>query len=389
MANRVVVCVFEREGDLLRAAAEARKQGIPIVDAYSPFAIHGLDRAMGLSPSRLPLACLVLGILGATSILAFQYWASTASWAINVGGRPWNSIPAFIPATFEMMVLFGGVGTVITFIVIAGLRTWRQPEVPAPRVTDDRFALVLGGQPTVDKAAIAAAMDRYRPVSVEETDELHKDVGLLPELGAFVRSVINTGLLLVLLLTLGLNWYARRPVTMPNVEYFPDMARTPAFGYYEANPNFADGKTARPPVVGTIARGMPPLEYGPTAADAVRAGNELTNPFSLDDQAAVARGAVVFERYCVPCHGAGGAGDGLIVEHGFRRPPSLVRAFTRNMKDGQLFHIVTYGRGAMPAHGAQIPVSDRWKAVLHVRVLQQAAGAAAPAPAEAKPTGGN
>ena len=382
-----VVVVFERDGDLLGAAAEARKQGIPIADAYSPYAIHGLDRAMGWAPSRLPLACLLLGILGAASILAFQVWASTSSWAINVGGRPWNSIPAFIPATFEMMVLFGGVGTVITFIVIAGLRMWRQPEVPAPRLTDDRFALVLGGgQARVDKQAVAATMARYRPVSVEEIDELATGAGPLP---AFAGVVINVGLVLALLLTFGLHWFARQPLSAPNVEYFPDMYRTPAFGAYEANPNFSDGKTARPPVVGTIARGMPPFEYGPAAADAVRAGNELTNPFSLDDKEAVARGAVVYERYCVPCHGPSGGGDGTIIERGFRRPPTLTRAFTRNMKDGQLFHIVTYGRGAMPAHGAQIPVSDRWKVLLHVRVLQQAAGEAAPAPATPSPTSGN
>jgi mono/diheme cytochrome c family protein len=330
------------------------------------------------------MASLVLGVLGAASILAFQFWASTASWPINVGGRPWNSLPAYIPATFEMMVLFGGVGTVLTFIVIAGLRLWRQPEVPAPRVTDDRFALVLGGaEPAIDRRAVAAAMAPYKPVSVDEIDELVTDAKF-PELGPFARTVVNAGLLLVVLLTLGLNWYARQPVTAPNVEYFPNMVRTPAFRAYEANPNFDDGKTARPPVVGTIARGMPPLEYGPTPAEGARAGRELANPFSSDDKEAVARGAVVYERYCALCHGQTGAGDGPIIERGFREPPSLLRAFTRNMRDGQLFHLATYGRGAMPAHGAQIPVSDRWKVVLHLRVLQQAAGGAATAP-----SGGN
>ena len=193
------------------------------------------------------------------------------------------------------------------------------------------------------------------------------------------RHAPNIVLLLLLLVTLGLNWYARGPTVVRNVEYFPDMARTASFMTFEPNPNFADGKTLRPPVVGTIARGFPPLEYGPSAADNARAGNELVNPFSPNDRSAVRRGAVVFERYCAICHGPDGQGNGLVVQHGFRRPPNLLRPFTRQMKDGQIFHLATYGRGAMPAHGSQIPASDRWKVVLHVRVLQQRPPGAAPA----------
>jgi mono/diheme cytochrome c family protein len=381
MTRKVVVCVFEREEDLLGAASAARKQGIPIVDAYSPYAIHGLDRAMGLTASRLPWACFVLGLIGAVSILAFQFWASTRSWAINVGGRPWNSLPAYVPATFEMMVLFGGVGTVITFIVIAGLRSWRDPALPAPRVTDDRFALVLGSQQaTIDRSGIDALLARYRPVSIDERDELAASGS--PAQGITIPyHKANIALLVALLILIGLNWYARQPAVLQNVEYFPDMVRTAAFSTFEANPNFPDGKTLRPPVPGTIARGMAPLGYGPAAAEAVRAGNELVNPFSPDDKAAVDRGGIVFERYCTLCHGPRGLGDGPVIEHGFRRPPSLVRPFTRQMKDGQLFHLVTFGRGVMPAHGAQIPVADRWKVVLHLRALQQSAAAAPPAAA--------
>jgi mono/diheme cytochrome c family protein len=222
-------------------------------------------------------------------------------------------------------------------------------------------------------------MAPYRPLSVNETDEF---VAAKPQpaLSASATAVINGVLLVVLLLTIALNWYSRRPSQSPNVEYFPNMARTPAFGAYDANPNFSDGKTARSPVAGTIARGMAPLGFGPAPAEGIRAGNELMNPFSLDDKAAVERGAVVFDRHCAACHGTGGVGDGPVTERGFRKPPTLLRSFTRQMQDGRIFHLITYGRGQMPALGAQVSVSDRWKAVLHVRTLQQAAPAA-PAPA--------
>ena len=172
MAKSIVV-VFDREEDLIGATTAAREKGLAIADAYTPYPVHGMDRAMGLAPSRLSWACFLLGLLGSSSILAFQLWASTRSWAINIGGRPWNSTPAFIPATFEMAVLFGGVGTVLLFIVVSGLRPWRDANVPAPRVTDDQFALVLGGAGgSADRATVAALMASYRPVSIEERDEV-------------------------------------------------------------------------------------------------------------------------------------------------------------------------------------------------------------------------
>lgn len=198
------------------------------------------------------------------------------------------------------------------------------------------------------------------------------------------RALINVGLAVVLVASFGANWYVRQPSADPNVEYAPNMARGPSFRTFEPNPNFADDMTLRPPVAGTIPRGLTPLGYGPSGAEAIRAGTELTNPFSTDDRAAAARGGVVYERYCAVCHGADGKGDGPVVEHGFRKPPTLLRTFTRQMKDGQIFHIATFGRGAMPSHASQIPVNDRWKVVLHVRLLQQrgappaAASAAAP-----------
>lgn len=169
MSRRLHISVYTREEDILGAAAAAREKGLRIADVYAPYAVHGLDRAMGLKPSRLPWVCFVLGLLGALLILAFQYWASAVDWPINVGGKPWNSIPAFLPAAFEMMVLMGGLGTVVFFIVMVGLRPWREPFVIDPRVTDDHFALVLLGEGApLDRAAIEALLSPFHPVKTEE-----------------------------------------------------------------------------------------------------------------------------------------------------------------------------------------------------------------------------
>jgi mono/diheme cytochrome c family protein len=178
---------------------------------------------------------------------------------------------------------------------------------------------------------------------------------------------LTIGLAVLLLVSIGLNVAARRgAVTRPPFEYFPDMARTVRYNAFEANPNFADGSTLRVPPPGTIPRGLLPL----ASEAATPAGTTAENPFKTDDAAAVERGAVVFNTFCVPCHGATAAGNGLVVQHGFPAPPTLLRARTRAMSDAQIFGIISNGSGAMPSYASQVSRDDRWKAVLHVRKLQ-------------------
>jgi mono/diheme cytochrome c family protein len=186
------------------------------------------------------------------------------------------------------------------------------------------------------------------------------------------RDALNVGLAAALVASLGVNWYVRRPPAYPNLELAQTMARDPRFNTFEPNANFSNGMTLRTPVAGTIPRGFPPLGFGPSVVEGMRAGNELMNPFSPDDPAALARGRIVYSRYCELCHAADGTGAGPLSAHGFRAP-TLHRPLTRQMKDGQIFHLITFGRGAMPGHAGQIPVNDRWKVVIHVRDLQQRA----------------
>ncbi len=87
-----------------------------------------------------------------------------------MGGRPWNSFPAFVPVTFELVVLVAGVGTVVAFLVAAGLQPWRRADVPDARVTDDRFALVLLAEDADQRAGINALMARFGPASIEERE---------------------------------------------------------------------------------------------------------------------------------------------------------------------------------------------------------------------------
>jgi mono/diheme cytochrome c family protein len=178
---------------------------------------------------------------------------------------------------------------------------------------------------------------------------------------------LTIGLAVLLVASIGLNIAARRgAVTSPPFEYFPDMYRTVRYNAFEANPNFADGSTLRVPPPGTIPRGLLPL----TSEAATPPGTTPENPFKADDAAAVERGTVVFTTYCVPCHGATAAGDGLVVQHGFPAPPTLLRARTRAMSDAQIFGIISNGSGGMPSYATQVSRDDRWRAILHVRQLQ-------------------
>jgi hypothetical protein len=137
----VVWGVFDDEARLLEAIRSCRHAGQTIADVYSPYAVHGLEHVAGFRRSRMHRAAFVFGSLGVLCALGLQYWTTAVSWPINVGNKPWNSWPAFIPVTFEMTVLFAGVGTVLVFLALARLWPGRKAEMPFAGLTDDRFAL--------------------------------------------------------------------------------------------------------------------------------------------------------------------------------------------------------------------------------------------------------
>jgi mono/diheme cytochrome c family protein len=184
---------------------------------------------------------------------------------------------------------------------------------------------------------------------------------------------LNLFLLALLAGTLALAWSVGRDVSQPNYESLVEgqMVRSPAYDSFAPNPNFPDGLTLRLPPSGTIARGQMPLPYQATPEDAIRAGLVLRNPFSEKDDRRQARGGVVFSNFCQVCHGPLGLGDGPVTQGGFPPPPSLLTDRALRMPEGQMFHVLTYGQGRMPAVAAQLSPDDRWCALLHVRELQR------------------
>ena len=173
-------------------------------------------------------------------------------------------------------------------------------------------------------------------------------------------------------LVLGLRFAVVRDPSRPNFELMPDMARGPAAQSQETGAATSDGYSSQPLPDGVVVRGGTTFHYDTTPEDAERAGRDLSNPFGADDASARERGAVVYARFCTPCHGADGEGQGPAVLRGVLPPPSLRAERAAKMRDGQMFHVITKGQGNMAPYAVQVPPDDRWKAILHVRTLQGA-----------------
>src|SRR6266849_749074 len=113
-----VVGEFETPGQIIQAAAKVREAGYRDVEAYTPFPVEGLSEALRLKRSLVPLITLTGGLIGGLGGFGFQYWVAAITYPMNIGGRPLNSWPAFIPVTFELTVLFASISAVLGMLAL-------------------------------------------------------------------------------------------------------------------------------------------------------------------------------------------------------------------------------------------------------------------------------
>lgn len=141
--KKFVVGSFDDEKVLFPAVKNVRRAGYKIHDVYTPFAVHGLDHALGIRETSLHTAGFIYGLTGTCTALGFMGWIFTSDWPLNIGGKPHFPLPAFIPITFETTVLFSAVGMVLTFCYLCQLAPFIKKHHFHPRATDDLFVLVI------------------------------------------------------------------------------------------------------------------------------------------------------------------------------------------------------------------------------------------------------
>jgi len=410
---------YDTPGELVEAARRVRDAGYADFDCYSPFPVHGIDPAMGIKRTILPILIFAGGFAGAVGGLALQWYCNAHAWTWNISGKPTWSIPANIPIAYECGILLA---VFASFFGMWGLN--KLPQVWHPLFRLDRFARVT------DDGFFIGIEAKDRRFDAEKTKQLLQDAGAIaiepcyldPDpaqkqmpkwILAFI--VASTAFALV---PFAIAAKARSSHSSePHIHIFPDMDFQPKYKSDTAMDLFADGRANRGEITGTIARGwleadtlfyngLQQSEKGDTCADITSATCQWTTgfptqypdspgvtpdlrgkPFVVDGKL-VNRGQQRFNIYCSPCHGYDGHGQGMIPERvkltgGVWLARNLVEApdaagkggVAVQMANGQMFNTISNGFQTMMGYAGQIPAADRWAIIAYVRALQRAQNA--------------
>ena len=147
MANKFLHAIYDDDDKLLYAVKHLKKEGVYIEDVFTPFPVHGLDKALGLEPTRISIAGFLYGCVGFAFAIFMMNYIMIEDWPQNIGGKPSFSfienMPAFVPIMFELTVFFSAHLMVITFYLRSRLWPFRSAENPIPETTDDKFLVQI------------------------------------------------------------------------------------------------------------------------------------------------------------------------------------------------------------------------------------------------------
>ncbi|MCK6447847.1 MAG: DUF3341 domain-containing protein [Planctomycetes bacterium] len=387
-----VLAEFDDVDSIAKAAREVRDAGYERFDVYSPFPIHGIEREMGLRPTKLPWIVLVCGLSGTSLALFFQWWSNAVDYPFKISGKPLFGIPANIPVTFEFTVLLSAFAAFFGMLVLNKLPELHRPVFESQRfrrATDDRYFLAIeANDPLFDAKRTSELLQKLTRNPVE----LCHDSGQSGALPSWLRAGF-VGVAALALLPLAATVWARAfDTTRPPIHIVRDMDSQQRFRAQVANPVFADGRAMRPDPLGTVAWG----ELGASgAAQAGKRGDTFVDAFPLPVTSnLLERGRERFAVYCTPCHGQSGYGDGLVAlraselqEQNWVQPSSLHDPLVRTRPVGQIYDTIVNGVRTMPAYGRQVSSDDAWAITAYVKALQRSQNASVddvPLPERAK-----
>lgn len=137
---------FDTPDEIIAAAESVRDAGYTKWDVHSPFPVHGMDGAMGIRRTILPMIVFGAGAAGTTTAIALQWFTNAFDYPFLISGKPFFSLPAFIPVAFELTILFAAVAAVVSMFAFNRLPEWHHPVFSSERfrrATDDRFFIVI------------------------------------------------------------------------------------------------------------------------------------------------------------------------------------------------------------------------------------------------------
>ena len=146
-ASKVIHAIYTDDDVLMSAVKKVKAERYHIEEIYTPFPVHGLDKAMGLAPTRIAITAFMYGLVGLTVAILMMNFIMIEDWPQNIGGKPSFSyienMPAFVPIMFELTVFFAAHLMVITFYLRSRMWPFKNAENPDPRTTDDHFLMEI------------------------------------------------------------------------------------------------------------------------------------------------------------------------------------------------------------------------------------------------------
>jgi mono/diheme cytochrome c family protein len=364
-----VVGLFNSPRALLEAIPQLRDKDPGLLEAYSPYPVHGVAEALGLRRSPLGGVVLVMGLVGGVSALLFQWWASGVDYPLITGGKSATSWQAFVPIMFELTVLFAAFTAAFAMLLLFNrLPAWGHAMLASRAigaVTRDRFALSLEARPgtRLDVEAAAQALRAAGATAVEVVN-----APLEPKVPT-VRTLLSLALgAVVLCLVLGYAtyWIIKLFPALPPMAH---MSTQPRLDPQQASFFFKDGRGMRLPVEETVARGFMP--HAPmTDAEAVARPNPLPRSAAI-----LERGRKSYDTFCIVCHGPLADGTPRLSAAYGAKPANLQSAQFRDSADGMLYRAVMEGKNAMPSYATLLDDDEIWAVVHYVRALQLAQNA--------------